>query len=74
MSVYHKPASKELKHQNAQRPEVGGDVVALVEDNFRGHILWRPTERPRLPAQTNLFGETKINLSQNKDLNSQYVS
>lgn len=75
MSISHKPASEELKHQDAQGPEVGRDVVALVEDDFRGHVLRRPTERPRLPAQTNFFGETKINLLENKkDLNPQYVS
>lgn len=71
MSISHKPASEELKHQDAQGPEVGRDVVALVEDDFRGHVLRRPTERPRLPAQTNFFGETKINLLENNKISIQ---
>ena len=31
-------------------PVVCGDVVALVEDDLRSHVLWGPTESPRLPA------------------------
>jgi len=56
------PAGQQLVHQDAQRPVICGDIVALVEDDLRGHVLRRPAERPRLLTETDLLGETKIHL------------
>lgn len=36
--------------------------MALVEDDLRGHIFRRPTERPGLLATSDLFGKTKVDL------------
>lgn len=58
----HWPSSEQLKHQDTQRPEVHTEVVALVKDDLRGHILWSPTEGPGLLATSHLFGKTKVNL------------
>lgn len=58
------PARQQLVHQDSQRPVVCWDIVALVEDDLWSDILWRSTERPRLLTDTNLLGETKVNLEQ----------
>ncbi|RUS72016.1 hypothetical protein EGW08_020222, partial [Elysia chlorotica] len=51
--------SEQLKHEDAQRPVVRRDVVALVQDDFWSHVLRRPTERPGLPPVTHSLSEAK---------------
>ena len=61
-STDDQPASKQLKHQDAQRPEVHTEVVAFVEEDLRGHVLRGPAEGPGLLAASDLLGKTKVNL------------
>jgi hypothetical protein len=42
-------AGEQLEHEDTEGPVVGGDVVPLVEDHLRGHVLGRAAEGPRLP-------------------------
>ena len=62
------PASEQLEHEDAQRPVVGRDVVSLVEDDLRRHVLGRPAKRPRLSAVPHLLGEPEIDLKINSHL------
>ena len=41
---------EELEHEDPEGPVVGGDVMALVEDDFGSHVLWSATECPRLSS------------------------
>lgn len=43
-------AREELEHEHTQRPVVGADVMALVEDHFGRHVLGRAAKSPRLPT------------------------
>ena len=43
-------AGEQLEHEDPERPVVGRDVVALVEDDLRGDVLGGAAERPGLPA------------------------
>lgn len=36
--------------------------MAFVQDDLRCHVLWSPTERPRLLTQTHLLSEAKVDL------------
>jgi hypothetical protein len=51
---------EQFKHEYSERPVVGADVVALVQDDFGRHVLGRAAERPRLATDLQLFGETKV--------------
>ncbi len=62
----HQPASKELKHQDAQRPEVHTEVVAFVENDLRRHVLRCPAEGPGLLTTSDLLGKTKVNLGSSR--------
>jgi hypothetical protein len=41
---------QQLKHEHPERPVVCADIMASVQDHFRGHILWSTTESPRLAS------------------------
>ena len=47
-------------YEDAEGPDVGPQVVALVGDDLRRHVLRGPTEGPGLIAGVKLLGETKI--------------
>ena len=53
-------ARQQLEHEDAERPVVGADVVALVQDDLRSHVLWRPAEGPRLAPHLELLGEAEV--------------
>ena len=56
------PAGEQLKHENAQRPEVSREVLTSVENDLGCHVLGRTTECPRLSAVSDLFGKSEIHL------------
>ena len=60
--VQSKPSNQELKHQDAQGPEVHTEAVAFVEDDLWSHVLRRPTEGPRPLARLDLLGKAKVHL------------
>ena len=39
-------AGEELEHEDAERPVVGRDVVAFVQDHFGGHVLGGAAKSP----------------------------
>ena len=45
---------EELKHEDAEGPVVGRDVMALVEDHFRGNVFRSSAESPGLPSNLNI--------------------
>jgi hypothetical protein len=51
---------QQLEHQHAQRPVVGADVMALVQDHFRGDVFGGAAERPRLSTAVQLLGEAEV--------------
>ena len=51
---------KELVHEDSKRPKVYRPVVTLIEDDFRGDILWSAAECPCLPPSVNVLGEAKV--------------
>ena len=55
-------SGEELKHEDAQRPEVSGKVMAFVEDDFGRDVLGCAAECPRFAAGTDLLGETEVDL------------
>lgn len=57
------PSIGELVDENAQRPEVSGEVMSSVKNHFRSYVFRSTAECPRLVAVlTDMLGETKINL------------
>jgi len=56
------PARKKLKHKDAERPQIRGEIVAFVEDYLRSNVLWSPAERPRLATFPDLLGKPEIHL------------
>lgn len=56
------PASQKLKHQDAQAPKIHTEIVSLVEDNLRGHVLGGPAEGPGLLTPVHLLGKAKVDL------------
>ena len=53
-------AGEELKHEDAQGPIVGADVVAFVENHLGSDVLGGAAKGPRLAAGLQLFGESKV--------------
>ena len=53
-------AGQNLEDETAERPQIGGEVVSRVEQNFGTDVLWRPAKRPRLRLVANLLGEAEI--------------
>ena len=53
-------AGEQLEHEHAEGPVVGADVVPLVQDDLRGHVLGGPAEGPRLAPHLQLLGEAKV--------------
>ena len=62
-------SGEELAHENAEGPEVDGAVVALVQNDLRGHVLGGPAERPRLAPHRDPLRETKVDHLRKGDLN-----
>ena len=53
-------SSQQFVHQDPERPEVHGPVVALVEDDLGGHVLGGPAECPGLTAGLQSLGKSEI--------------
>ena len=53
-------SSQQFVHQDPERPEVHGPVVALVEDDLRGDVLRGPAECPGLTTAVNVLRKAKI--------------
>ena len=53
-------SSQQFVHQDPERPEVHGPVVALVEDDLGGHVLRGPAECPGLTARLQSLGKSEI--------------
>ena len=43
-------ARQQFEHEHAQRPVVGADVVAFVQNDFRGYVFGSAAKRPRFPS------------------------
>ena len=56
------PAGKKLKHKDAERPQIGGEIVTFVQDYFWSNILRSTAERPRLATLSDLLGKPEIHL------------
>lgn len=56
------PSSQQFVHEDAQRPQIGREVVALVENDFRRDVLRRPAERPCLPALSDALRKAEVHL------------
>ena len=53
-------SSQQFVHQDPERPEVHGPVVALVEDDLGSHVLGGPAECPGLAAAVDVFGKSEV--------------
>ena len=53
-------AGQNLKDKTPERPQIGGEVVSRIEQNFGTDVLWRPAKRPGLRLVANLLGEAEI--------------
>ena len=53
-------SSQQFVHQDPERPEVHGPVVALVEDDLGGHVLRGPAECPGLTATVDVLGKAEV--------------
>ena len=41
---------QQFKHENAQRPVVGANVVPFIQNHFRGNVFGSAAKRPRFPS------------------------
>jgi hypothetical protein len=73
LMVLSKPSNQELKHQDAQGPEVHAEAVAFVEDDLWSHVLRRPTEGPRPLARLDLLGKAKVHLRRTSSVQDRLV-
>ena len=62
-------SGEELAHEDAERPEVDGAIVALVEDDLGGDVLGGAAERPRLAPHRDPLREAKVHHLRQKSLN-----
>ena len=53
-------SSQQFVHQDPERPEVHGPVVALVEDDLGGDVLRGPAECPGLAAAVDVLGKSEV--------------
>ena len=53
-------SSQQFVHQDPERPEVHGPVVALVEDDLGGDVLRGPAECPGLTAAVDVLGKSEV--------------
>lgn len=57
------PASQKFIHQDSQWPVVGGNVMAFIQDDLWGYVLWSPTKSPRFLSKSYFLCKAKINLT-----------
>lgn len=62
---FHLRSREQLKHEYAEGPVIGADVVSLVEDDLGSNVLGSSAESPRLPANLELLGKAKVDLEIN---------
>lgn len=51
---------QQFEHQHAQRPVVGTNVMAPIQDHLRCNVLRCAAERPRLAAGLQFLGEPEV--------------
>ena len=59
-AVKGRSAGEEFVHEDAETPVVDGEVVSLVEDDFRRYVLWSAAEGPSLASEADALGESEV--------------